>query len=160
MLDRCLNSIESLHKIFIPMSSNLDIFLNIPSHLFAQSNHATFVAIQLCSIRCEGWSAKAVEKRLFLSDVFDQTMKIFDELLATTPKNEIPEFFLRLAPMAKSIKSWWQSKLCTIDEGEERAAEELPLETGYSQEDFDFLGQFLNLDDNMWLQNMLRSSEV
>jgi hypothetical protein len=127
--------------------------MNVPSHIFAQSNHGTFVAIQLCSVRCDGWSAKAVEKQLYLVDVFDKTMKIFDELLATTDKNTIPEFFLRLAPMAKSIKSWWQSKLCTIDDGE--AAEVVQPEPEYSEADFEFLGQFLNLDDNMWLQNML-----
>ncbi|KAF2653087.1 hypothetical protein K491DRAFT_694980 [Lophiostoma macrostomum CBS 122681] len=155
MLYRCLNSIASLHEIFIPFSRDPMIFMDIPSHIFAQSNHGTFVAIQLCSVRCEGWSPTAVEKRLYLVDVFDRTMKIFDDLLTTTDNNEIPEFFLRLAPMAKSIKGWWQSRLCTIEDGEAKVEEEAQPEQEYSEADFEFLGQFLNLDDNTWLQNML-----
>jgi hypothetical protein len=58
VLHACVVPLESLFPTFVPVSLRLEDLLNLPSHLFSESNHATFVAIQLCQVNCEGWSGK------------------------------------------------------------------------------------------------------
>lgn len=133
------------------MSSQPLILMDMPSHLFPQGNHATFVAVQLCSVRCANWLGTLVEEELRLVDVFDKLVQTFDQFLDTYASYEIPEFFIRIAPIAKGVQSWYRTRLRALNDAE--AIKEAPL-VPEDQVDLNFLGQFLNLDDSLWLQDI------
>ena len=91
--------------------------------------------------------------------VFDVTIKSFDNMLDSHPRNHIPEFFVRLAPSAKGIKKWYAAKARTWEDTD--TATEVASQPGVEEDELDleFLGQFLDLDDNLWLQNLLSADE-
>lgn len=137
------------------MSEDPITLLDVPSHFYAQSNHSIFVAVQLCSVKCGRVSVNFVEKELDLTHIFNLTTERIAGLLESTPSNRIPEFYRRLIPMARNIQRWFAAKKraasCVetqIDVTDDQAA---PT----NEVDLDFLGQFLNLDDNLWLQDLL-----
>jgi hypothetical protein len=159
VLYKCLAAIKALHAIFLPVTQQPAILLNVPSHLFAESSHATFVAIQLGSVQCTDWSYKIVEKELNLLHVFDVSVNSIDNMLSSCLPSQIPAFFFRIAPMGKSIKKWYVAKLLLWEEGDKArdVTDNLPVQE--HDVDLDFLGQFLDLDDNLWLQNLLSPEE-
>ncbi|KAF2714795.1 hypothetical protein K504DRAFT_456993 [Pleomassaria siparia CBS 279.74] len=159
ILQKCLTAIKALHTVFMPVTQQPAILLNVPSHLFAQSSHSAFVAIQLCSVQCTDWSYKVVERELNLTYIFGQSVRNMDGMVAAYPPEQIPEFFLRLQPIGRSVQKWYATKLLAWEEGD--TAMEAPNEYTTTEHDVDlnFLGQFLDLDDNMWLQKLLSPGE-
>jgi len=159
VLHKCLAAIKSLHAIFLPATQQPAILLNIPSHLFAESSHAVFVAVQLGSVQCTGWSYKLVEKELNLVQVFDVSANSIERMLSSCLPSQIPAFFFRVAPIGNSIKRWYAAKLLSWEEGDKtRDVTDKPSLQEHDV-DLDFLGQFLDLDDNLWLQTLLSPEE-
>jgi hypothetical protein len=101
-----------------------------------------------------------MEKELNLLHVFDNTVKSIDKMLSSYLPTQIPAFFFRIAPMGKSIKNWYVAKLLSWEEGDQTmdAIDKPPVPE--HDVDLDFLGQFLDLDDNLWLQNLLSPEEI
>jgi hypothetical protein len=96
-----------------------------------------------------------VERELNLAGLVEDTVKFYNDMLTSLPRNEIPDFFIRLAPLGHKFRSWYISKLSGLKElASERQVPDRPTfeESGL---DLEFLGQFLNLDDNLWLQSIL-----
>lgn len=93
--------------------------------------------------------------------VFDESLRSVESMLASYLPNQLPEFFFRIAPIGTGMKKWYSAKLRTWEEGDssrketvERNAQEQDIGL-----DIDFLGQFLDLDDNLWLQNLLSPND-
>ncbi|KAF2248132.1 hypothetical protein BU26DRAFT_327743 [Trematosphaeria pertusa] len=155
VLRECLAAIRYSNDIFVPLSEQPMALLDVPSHLFAQSNHTMFVAIQLCSVKCGDWSMQHVERILGMVEIFEQTVQRMEGLFESMPENRIPEFYKRLIPTARGLRSWFAAKIRSIEAAEPQPEEVREPDRGIDELDFDFLGQFLNLDDSFWLQGLL-----
>ncbi|KAF2477630.1 uncharacterized protein BDR25DRAFT_338434 [Lindgomyces ingoldianus] len=156
ILRKCLASIKALYNTFLPMTLQPLVLVDLPSHLFAQSNHAMSIGIQLSSVRCEGWSGSMVEDELQMMDVLDSSIKSMDNTLKTIHQLpfQLPEFFIRVTPLGKEIRKWYAANLRAIESSEPRGVEDESDMQG-NELDLEFLGQFLDMDDNLWLQSML-----
>jgi len=93
-------------------------------------------------------------------DMFNTTVVSIDMLLSSYSMNQIPDFFFKVAPLGTEIQKWYAAKLLKWAEGDV-AAEEVTAECSRKEHDIDldFLGQFLDLDDNLWLQGLLSPNE-
>jgi hypothetical protein len=106
-----------------------------------------------------------VAEQLGLASIFDATIRNFDEMLSSHRRAEVPEFFIRLAPVAKGIKKWFASKVETFESndavmrGTDEVVEVVDNEEGNEEFDLDFLGQFLELDESFWLQSVMRTED-
>lgn len=160
VLYACLAALKSFYEVFLPISRQHRVLLEFPSHPLPQSNHVTFVAVQLCYVQSEAWSGTMVEQELNLTKLVEDTVKFYNTMLITIPRNEIPEFFIRLAPIGKRFQCWYLSKLSGLKElsRERRHVYEKPT-SEEDELDLEFLGQFLNLDDNLWLQDILNDDK-
>ncbi|KAF2106964.1 hypothetical protein BDV96DRAFT_693850 [Lophiotrema nucula] len=156
VLHNCSDMVRMFHETFVPMSMQRHIIFNLPSHLFAQSNHAMFVAIQLCSVQCEGWSAEVSERKMALMLLMDKTLNILDDILHPKDGDPIqaPAFFNRLAPMARAIKKWYETRMRTLNEESLAGCRDEDVVQS-DPTDFEFLSQFFDFDDSVWLQNIL-----
>ena len=152
VLNKCVAAMKSLHTTLMPLSEEPLRLLDVPAHFFAECNHMLFVTIQLCSVRCEGWSATFVEQELGLTTRWGSTIRNIETLLDTLPQDSIPDFIIRITPVTKRVNEWYVSKVTALTQSDsDQAMQVTPSET---ELDADFLGQFLNLDDNLWLQNI------
>ncbi|ORY10727.1 hypothetical protein BCR34DRAFT_566300 [Clohesyomyces aquaticus] len=160
VIHKCVAAIKSLNDIFHPMDQRPHMLLNVPTLVFTQSSHAIFLTVQLFSLRCEGWSGRMVEEKLEFQEILESAGRNLGQLMERMPPIQIPQFFKGLVPVAKDLRKWYAAKIRAV------ASSEPIVENSLSEEkeaDFDLVdlglfGQFLDLDDNFWLQNMLGAS--
>lgn len=160
VLSRLLKSLKSQLTLFIPLSTEPNRLFSVPSPLYAESNHAMFISIQLCQVQCEGWSSQVVEKELQLLGILERVNQSFENMLTSYPRNEIPQFFIRLAPVGRGLAKWLTANVRPEQEGDMAQVASQPPSSGDDEIDLDFLGQFLDLDDNLWLQSLLSSDDA
>ncbi|KAJ4355649.1 uncharacterized protein N0V89_003669 [Didymosphaeria variabile] len=154
VLRNCISAIKFLNNAFVPVSLDPRVLLDVPAHIFAQSNHNTFLALLLCSVKCGDNSTETVDRELQLRDYFARTSDRLAALLAE-PSEEIPAFYRKLIPMARGVQKWFAAKLSNGEEIEgENGVENGPGVVG-ADVDVDFWGQFLNMDGDEWLQDVL-----
>ncbi|KAF2448100.1 hypothetical protein P171DRAFT_517713 [Karstenula rhodostoma CBS 690.94] len=154
VLRNCISAIKFLNDTLVPISLDPRMLLDVPAHVFAQSNHNTFLALLMCSVKCGDNSTETVDRELKLRDYFARTSDRLAALLAE-PSDEIPVFYRKLIPMARGVQKWFAAKLRN---GEEVAGVDVMSNgTGSSGSDLDvdFWGQFLNMDGDEWLQDVL-----
>ena len=99
-----------LNDALVPMALDPVILLDVPSHVFSQSNHNTFLALLLCSIKCGTNSTETVDQALNLRDYFSRTADRLADLLALVPDEQLPAFYKRLIPMARGVQKWFTTK--------------------------------------------------
>jgi hypothetical protein len=138
----------------VPISLDPRELLDVPAHIFAQSNHNTFLALLLCSVKCGDNSTETVDRELKLRDYFAKTSERLGALLAE-PSDEIPAFYRKLIPMARGVQKWFVAKLHSGEEVSATKSMDAGLDTVGSDLDVDFWGQFLNIDNDEWLQGIL-----
>lgn len=129
------------------------MLLDVLAYVFVQSNHSTFLALLLCSVKCGDNSIETVDRELKLREYFARTTERLGALL-NDPSDDVPAFYRKLLPMARGVQKWFTARLGI---GEEVAGEV----EGYAGQsvlgsdlDVDFWGRILNADD-VWLQDVL-----
>ena len=129
----------------------------MPAHIFSQSNHNTFLALLLCSIKCGDNSVETVDRALNLREYFSKTAERLTDLLGAVHDEQVPVFFKRLVPMARGVEKWFEARLRNGGGGEvvreEQGGEGFVMPD--SELDVNFWGQFLNVEGDEWLQGML-----
>ncbi|KAJ4298215.1 hypothetical protein N0V90_006114 [Kalmusia sp. IMI 367209] len=155
VVHNCISAIRFLNDALVPMSLDPLVLLDVPAHIFAQSNHNTFLALLLCSIKCGDVCTELVDRELRLRDYFARTTERLTKLLESAPDDAVPAFYKRLIPMARGVQKWFAKKLQVADEVEGEAGVEGGAPELRAELDVDFLGQFLNMDDDQWLQDIL-----
>ncbi|KAH7115120.1 hypothetical protein B0J11DRAFT_124114 [Dendryphion nanum] len=158
ILHKCLQTVKSLHKSLLTLTLDPVSFLDMPYHLFGESNHSVFVAVQLGLVRCDGWDSGSVEDELNMTDTMNTATRKLEHILGTRPRREIPEYFRALEHRGRKIRIWYDTNVKASRDRHDGARAET-MGRGWDEIDFDFLGQFLHLDDSMWLQSMLGEGE-
>lgn len=143
----------------MPISEQPITLLDVPSHFYAQSNHSIFVAIQLSTVKCGNLSATVIDRELNLSWIFRVTVERIGGVVESSPVNRVPEFYRRVVPMARGIERWFAAKVRAAQGGQVEEGKGEKQGNPTEELDLDFLGQFLNLDDNLWLQDFLATDD-
>jgi hypothetical protein len=154
VLRNCISAIRFLNDALVPISLDPRVLLDVPAHIFAQSNHNTFLALLLCSVKCGDNSTDTVDRELKLRDYFAKTSERLAALLAE-PSDEIPAFYRKLIPMARGVQKWFAAKLHNGDEVTGTKDMATRMDAVGLDLDIDFWGQFLNMDNDEWLQGVL-----
>jgi hypothetical protein len=155
----CLEALKSFNDAMLPLCEEPHALLDIPSHSYSRSNHSMFVALQLCSLKCGDLSANIVEAKLNLTHVFGSVADKVAALMESTPQNSVPNWHRRIIPMAKAIQQGIAARMGTINDGAVDLGNDCESTAPESQVDFEFLEQFLNTDDNLWLQRLLAADD-
>ncbi|OAF99178.1 uncharacterized protein CC84DRAFT_1264194 [Paraphaeosphaeria sporulosa] len=154
VLRNCISAIRFLNDALVPISLDPLVLLDVPAHIFAQSNHNTFLALLLCSVKCGDNCTETVDRELKLRDYFARTSARLGALL-DEPLDEIPAFYRKLIPMARGVQKWFAAKLRTGEEVADEMDVDSRVGASGSDLDVDFWGQFLNMDGDEWLQDIL-----
>lgn len=126
------------------------------------------MAIALRLFSTPGVDAAAIERELRLANMFARVEERVAELVQGTGEGNLLWYFERLVPMARAIREGVGKRLeasaaaaAAVDggsegsgrRGEDDGGDAGKLESG----DFDyaFLGEFLEMDGDLWLQRLL-----
>lgn len=159
VLRNCISAIRFLNDALAPLSLDPLVLLDVPAHMFAQSNHNTFLALLLCSIKCGDNSVETIDRALNLREYFAGTADRLVKLLASVPEEQLPAFYKRLVPMARGVQKWFAARLRNGGEAEREEQGSDGFVMPDSELDVNFWGQFLNVEGDEWLQDMLALDE-
>lgn len=159
VLNNCISAIKFLNDALVPMALDPVVLLDVPAHIFAQSNHNTFLALLLCSVKCGTNSTEVVDQVLDLRGYFARTADRLAKLLASVPDEQLPAFYKRLIPMARGVQKWFITRLGSGGDAEREERSGSGLMIPESDLDAEFWGQFLNIEDDQWLQDVLAMDE-
>ncbi|CAI6334766.1 unnamed protein product [Periconia digitata] len=158
----CISSLKSLQAALFPLYEEPHTIFDLPLYCFARVNHSISIALQLFSLNYSWIDAAYVENELQLESMFARVEEKVSELIESTPKCEVPAYHLRLKPMAQAIRQGVKTRLDRsvgeqqFDGGGEEGREGSGVEGDLNH---DFLKQFLDADDDLWLQRLLAGGE-
>lgn len=111
-----------------------------------------------------------VERQLGLREYFKETAERLEGLLEQEREEEVPAFYRKLVPMARGVQKWFSARLRNEEEGGEGVVPGVETGAGTgtnemggalgAELDAGFWGQYLNVDGDDWLQDMLSMDRV